>query len=268
MQLKEWIKENRKFFTESDLRFLLKEIFFSSNLPLFEKDIFLDEEKVLYLDEIKHKYTKGLPVAYILGKEEFFGLELKVNPRVLVPRKETELIVEKAIELIREKKFKRILDLGCGSGNIALAIKKILGEKINIFSSDISFDALGVAKTNSFLHHTTIPLVNTNLFNGFKEESFDLIVSNPPYVATSEIDDFLKYEPQQALRAGGYGLSFIKPILARAYLYIRSGGYLVMEIGYNHKQPIEHLLRKIDKYETREWIKDYGGNWRGVILHG
>jgi release factor glutamine methyltransferase len=266
MYLKEWVKTNRHIFTESDLGFMLKEIFSLGNLLLYERNISLDKEKLSCLDKIKRMYLKGLPMAYILGNEEFFGLKLKVNPQVLVPRKETELIVEKALDVIKENSCGFILDLGCGSANIAIAIKKAIGKDIRVFSSDVSLGALTVAKKNCLLHETNILLVNSNLFGGFKFKSFDLIISNPPYVAEGEIRGPLEYEPRIALAAGRDGLAFIKAILSQAHLYLRNNGYLIMEIGYSHKEALSRLLAKTDRYETIEWIKDYDGNCRGILL--
>lgn len=267
MQLKEWVDTNREFFTEHDLRFLLKEkLSIDANL-ISRKDFLLDEANLIDLEEIKRVYTEGLPMAYILEKEEFFGLKFKVNPEVLIPRKETELIVEKAIELIKKNNLKYILDLGCGSANIAIAISKSMENRVNIFSSDISLQALMVAKTNSLSHDADIKLINTDLFEGFKKNCFDLVVSNPPYVGSRDIKDSLKYEPLLALEAGSDGLAIIKKILFQSNLYLKKGGYLIMEIGYNQKELVENMLQNIDSYEIIEWIKDYSGNWRGVILH-
>ena len=158
------------------------------------------------------------------------------------------------------------LDLGCGSANIAIAIKKAIGKDIRVFSSDVSLGALTVAKKNCLLHETNILLVNSNLFGGFKFKSFDLIISNPPYVAEGEIRGPLEYEPRIALAAGRDGLAFIKAILSQAHLYLRNNGYLIMEIGYSHKEALSRLLAKTDRYETIEWIKDYDGNCRGILL--
>jgi release factor glutamine methyltransferase len=266
MYLKEWLKTNRKFFTEGDLRFMLKDFFSFNNFPFYEKDIILDKEKKFCLDEIKRRYIKGLPLAYILGNEEFLGLKIKINTHVLVPRKETELIVERALDVIKRNNCEFVLDLGCGSGNIAITIRKMTGKNIKVFSSDINLNALMVAKSNCLLHRVNIGLISSNLFGGFKLKSFDVIISNPPYVADSEISGSLKYEPRIALAAGKDGLKFIKAILRQAHLYLKSNGYLIMEIGYNHKVALERLLAKAGKYEIVEWIKDYDDNYRGVML--
>jgi release factor glutamine methyltransferase len=266
MQLREWVKTNKEIFTESDLRFLLKEkLSVDANL-IFQEDFSLNDISLSCLEQIKKAYLRGMPMAYILGKEEFFGFEFKVSPHVLIPRKETELIVERAISLIRENNYATVLDLCTGCANIAIAIRKIIGKNVRIFCSDRSLEALKVAKSNCLLHKAEAHFLNADLFKGIKQTSFDLIVSNPPYVSQDEIHPCLQYEPRTSLVAGKYGLLFIKAILDKAYLYLKDKGGLILEIGYNHKKPVERLLEKNNRYEIIEWIKDYDGNWRGVIL--
>lgn len=264
MKLKEWVESSRGIFTESDLAFLIKSLF-SENF-LYVADEYLDSERLYRLEDIKKLYIEGMPLAYILGKEEFFGLEFNVDPSVLIPRKETEVIAEKSIELIKGCHFSSILDLGCGSGAIAISIKKIVGNHLNVIATDISLDALRIASTNSTMHNLNLRLINTDLFSGLKKCSFDLIISNPPYVETWYVKHFLPYEPEIALCAGEHGFTFIKKILKTAHYYLRKGGYLILEIGYNHKCLVENLLQELTIYETVEWIKDYDGHYRGVVL--
>jgi release factor glutamine methyltransferase len=265
MKLKEWILLNNNIFIDSDLRFLIKNIFSNNYFSLIE-DVFIDKEKLNYLEKVKRLYKEGMPISYILGKEEFFGLEFEINQNVLIPRKETELIVERAIQIIRENSLKKVLDLGTGCGNIAITIKKILKEEVVVFASDISFLALEVAKKNIDFHQVSIKLMNTDLFEGFKRNVFDLIVSNPPYVDPKEIKGSLIYEPRIALEAQEEGISFIKEILHKAAMYLKREGYLILEIGYNHREIVEYLVRKLGCYEMVDWIKDYSEVWRGIIL--
>jgi release factor glutamine methyltransferase len=205
-------------------------------------------------------------MAYILGKEDFFGFEFKVNPDVLIPRKETELIVEKALEVIEKDALRCVLDLCCGCGNISISLKKIFDDKINVFASDISLEALRVARRNAELHKADIKIINADLFSGLRWKFFDLIVSNPPYVENKYIKDSLKYEPRIALQANNNGLYYIEKILKEGHDYLKKDGYLIMEIGYNHKDYVSGLLKKLGIYEIIEWIKDYDGNWRGIVL--
>ncbi|MFA5272188.1 MAG: peptide chain release factor N(5)-glutamine methyltransferase [Candidatus Omnitrophota bacterium] len=294
MRLKEWINVNANIFTQSDLRFLLKESFSKNKQNLFGKDIILDNRKIGFLNKVKSSYLKGMPIGYLLKKEEFFGLEFVVNPAVLIPRQDTEIITEKAIEVIKNNNLKNILDLCCGTANIAISIKKffeqkmnlpakkitevhsfearpavLIGEgrrRINIVASDISQKALKVARNNVKAHGVNVKVVKSDLFNSFKNIKFDLIVSNPPYLKNSEIKGALLYEPRKALFGGKDGLSFLKKILLTAAKYLKANGFLIVEAGYNQKTALNAILEKTGKYEIIEWIKDYGGNFRGVIL--
>lgn len=266
MKLKDWLNTNRSNFSDSDLRFLIKNAFSPNNPLVFEQDTYLDSEKLEFLDQIKELHSEGIPLAYLLGKEDFFGLEFKVDNRVLIPRQETEILVEKAIDIINRNKLTLVLDLCCGCSNIAISIKKAIAHNLSIFASDISHEALLVSKDNLKKHNAGIRLIDTDLLNAFKYNIFDIIVANPPYVESSNIEGILDYEPRVALEAGGDGLVFIKKILEEAHLYLKNRGYLIMEMGYTHKEGIDKIIRKIDKYEIIEWIKDYSNNWRGVIL--
>jgi len=266
MLLKEWISENRNIFTQSDLQFLLKELFSKNKQNLFGEDIILNSRKASFLNKVKSSYLKGIPIGYLLKKEEFFGLEFMVNPSVLIPRQDTEIITEKAIEVIKNNNSRSMLDLCCGSANIAISIKKYFKQKINITASDISQKALSVARNNVKVHGVKVKVIKSDLFASFKNIKFDLIVSNPPYLKNSEIKGALLYEPRQALAAGKDGLYFLEKILKTAPNYLKENGFLVIEAGYSQKTHLKAILEKTGKYEIIEWIKDYGGNFRGTIL--
>ena len=284
MKLKEWINANANIFTQSDLQFLLKEFLGKENNNTAGEDVVLNKCKSGFLDKIKNSYVKGVPIGYLLKKEEFFGLEFLVNPSVLIPRQDTEIITEKAIEVIKNNNLKAVLDLCCGSANIAISIKKFFKQKtkffeartavsinkglrrINIIASDVSQKALKVARGNVKAHDVNIRVLKSDLFDSFKNIKFDLIVSNPPYLKNSEIKGALLYEPRQALAAGKSGLYFLEKILNRAPDYLKENGFLIIEAGYNQKKPLKAILEKTGKYEIIEWINDYGGNFRGVVL--
>lgn len=251
MKPKDWLKINRNTFNDRDLRFLVKNA--------VGKD-------VAQLEKIEKLYIQGMPLAYILGKEEFFGYEFKISPKVLIPRPETELIVEKALEIINSQVFKSVLDLCCGCGNIAISIKKSVSKDLAVFASDCSFNALKIAKLNAKKHKANINFIQSDLLTSFATASFDLIVSNPPYVEDEAIKGSLKYEPRLALSGGGDGLEVIRRLLSEAKRCLREGGYLIVEIGYNHKHSVERIIETLGFYEIKQWIKDYSGNWRGVVL--
>ena len=176
-------------------------------------------------------------------------------------RTEIELLVEKALEIIEANKLNTVLDLCCGAGNIAIAVKKESPGGIKVFASDISLEALRVAKINAKKNKVKIDFIQSDLFTSLKGQFFDIIVSNPPYVEDENIRGSLDYEPRIALSGGADGLAVIKKILEQAHLYLKDKGFLIMEIGYKQKAAIV-----ADKYELIEWIKDYSGHCRGIIL--
>lgn len=225
----------------------------------------LSRDQLSRLDRIKESYADGVPLSYLLEKEEFWGLEFLMSPAVLIPRPETELIVEEAIRIIKEKRFCDILDLCCGSGNIAVSIEKTLGIQIRMYASDISFEALRVAAGNRDRHHCTVRLVQSDLFSAFKPDSFDLVISNPPYVASCDISPALA-EPYRAFAGGDDGMDYLLKIIDQAVHYLRRGGYLVMEMGSTHRGRLSPYIFAHDSYRIEGWIKDYAGHWRGVVL--
>ncbi len=266
MKAKDWLKSNACDFSDCDLRYLAKSVFGKSTALIEASDDEIDDKDKDYLDRIKDDYKRGQPLAYLLGKEEFFGLEFKVNPNVLIPRKETELIVERAVHTIKDSGSKDILDLGTGSGIIGICIKKVLPEAVNVTASDISNDALEVARQNARLHDVDIGFVESDLFYSFKKDQFDVIVVNPPYVEPSMIKGSLEVEPRSALAANEEGFSVIRQILQKALFYLRKDGYIIVELGYNHRRMIEEFVNSNLGYRIVEWIADYSGHNRGVVL--
>jgi len=267
MKLKDWLKRNRSFFGDSDLRFLVKNVFNLECRQALGSDVYIDLQNLQYLDEIKELCISGMPLAYILGKEEFFGYEFRVDRNTLIPRPETELIVEKAIEIINKNNLKSILDLGCGSGNIAISVKKGVACDVSIFASDISLEATEVTRDNAQLNQAKVSIINTDLLDAFRSKSFDLIISNPPYVESEHIKGSLLFEPKVALNGGGDGLNLISKILGEAHHYMKPQGYLIIEVGYQHKQAVDKFIKeKASFYKLEEWIKDYSEIFRGVIL--
>lgn len=267
MKLKDWLKTNRSFFNDSDLRFLIKNVFNLNYSEVLSSDVYIDLQNLQYLDEIKELCISGLPLAYIFGKEEFFGLEFRVDRNTLIPRPETEIIVEKAIEIINKNNLKSVLDLGCGSGNIAISVKKGISADVAVFASDVSPCATKVAKDNAESNNVDISIVSADLLDGFKRNSFDLIISNPPYVESEHIKGSLLFEPKVALDGGIDGLNLIIKILDQAHYYIKDQGYLIVEVGYQHKQLADKLIEeKASFYKLEEWIKDYSDIFRGFIL--
>lgn len=268
MRLKDWLKDRGRVYSRRDLDYLLK-VVFSKNKASLLCDNPLLAEKRIELEEITREYLLGKPLSYILRQEDFFGYTFFVDERVLIPRPETEILVEKAIDLIKTYQLSSVLDLGCGCGNIGIVIDKILGERnVKVFVSDISFDALNVCRINKERHFSEVMMVNTNLLDAFKEEVFDLIIANPPYIdrAYWESNNFLHYEPEIALVSEDKGMGMIKKIIRLAHLYLNHQGYLIIEINENCKADIERFILDCNRYIILDWIRDYNNLWRGIIL--
>jgi release factor glutamine methyltransferase len=211
------------------------------------------------------------PTQYIIGKQEFWSLEFEVTPSVLIPRPETELLVEKAIGLV-EAKSKSVLDLGTGSGAIAIALAHSC-PALWIVAADSSLAALLVARRNASRHAVDahVTFVATDLFKGFSSigKPFDLIVSNPPYIADNDYPllapEIAKYEPTTALLAGVDGLVVIRRIIEEAPAYLKAGGSLLVEIGAGQAEILRAELTQNPLIDQFEFTQDYSGVMR--VLH-
>jgi len=222
-----------------------------------EHKLALDEQS--RYDAALAERGRGVPTQYITGHQEFWGMDLIVSPAVLIPRPETEHVVEAVLELAGVKKTSgpkvfplpsslRIADVGTGSGCIALALAKELPHA-EIRASDISAAALEVARANAARHQleSRIQFHQADLLAGFENNSVDLIVSNPPYVGESEEDqvqlEVRKFEPRSAVFAGPTGIEVIKRLIPQARVALRPGGWLVMEISGTISEKVRHLLQ-------------------------
>ena len=219
--------------------------------------------------KLLRKYKKGWPVAYLTGYKEFMSLDFKVTPAVLIPRPETELLVEQAIKCIdvltqdAGRKTLYAIDIGTGSGNIAISIAKHSPVKnLRIVASDISRPALRIARFNARQHQVGkyVRFCYGNLFGPFKGIKADVIVSNPPYVDRAEKSKWqsgLKYEPQSALWSGQRGLSYIERIIKQAPDYLKTGGYLLMEIGIGQAKEALRIIKSTGSFRDIKIINDY-----------
>lgn len=224
----------------------------------------LDIEVKGYRDII-NRLIEGEPLQYIIGRQEFMGLEFEVNKNVLIPRADTESLVEEIINIIEEQEL-TILDLCTGSGAIAIALAKKI-ENIKVTATDISLEALETAKKNALLNDVIIKFINSDLFENI-EGTFDIIVSNPPYIETEVIKTLNKdvqHEPFIALNGGEDGLDIYRRIANEAYKYLNKDGTLALEIGYNQKEQVVGLLKESGNYKDVYSKKDFGGNDRIVI---
>jgi len=223
----------------------------------------LKEEEVILYRELLKRRSKFEPLQYIIGNVNFLGLDFKVTPSVLIPRPETELLVEEIIAQCRDKEFIKILDIGTGSGNIAITLAKFIHGS-NVIATDISEEAIEVAKKNAavnevegkvfFLKH------NILLAEKLPEEDFDIIVSNPPYVTLEEfknLDNELKdYEPSIALTDSSDGLSFYKIITAKSKNYLKENGKIYFELGHNLSTKVFDILQA-NNFSNISIKKDY-----------
>jgi release factor glutamine methyltransferase len=235
------------------------------------KDKYLDQKQSAELLRIFKRRTTGEPLQYILGEVEFMGLKFKVDSRALIPRPETEILVESAINKLkftRKTDQPKILDLGTGSGCIAVAIAKLLPQG-RIWALDISDAALALARENAALHKVNIRFLRSDIFSGLEKEpvKFDLIVSNPPYIGRGEFKNLAKeisFEPAVALEAGDDGLDFYRRIISRACLYLEPGGYLALEVGSAQAEKVEEICAR-HNFNATQVIEDYNNIKRVVI---
>ena len=225
----------------------------------------IPKEKVKTYNENIEKLISGEPIQYIIGKQEFMGIEFIVNKNVLIPQPDTEILVEKSIEIAKTYEKPKILDLCTGSGAIAVSMGEIFPQAI-IYASDISKEALLIAKTND--KSNKIKFIQSDMFENI-EEKFDIIVSNPPYIKTEEIKKLSKEvqnEPNIALDGGKDGLQFYKEIIEQAYNYLNKNGYICLEIGEDQKEGVTKLIENNRHYKDIKTYKDLNKNDRVIIF--
>lgn len=233
-----------------EARLLLSEVCGFSQASLAaspEQEIPFEVENAFF--EFTQRRKQGEPVAYIFGRKEFYGLELAVNPSVLIPRPETELLVDLALA----QDPASVLDLGTGSGAIALAIKRHL-PKAKVVATDSSLAALGVARRNATKLNLEIDFRHGRWFEPVAGERFELVVSNPPYVANGDPHlPALRFEPHGALVAGTDGLEAIRDIVQQAAAHLRPGGWLLLEHGQGQEAGVRALLTGAGLASVRTW---------------
>jgi release factor glutamine methyltransferase len=205
-----------------------------------------DDEQQRY-DEAIAERSRGVPAQYITGHQEFWGLDFIVSPAVLIPRPETEHLVETALEVAKTIERPLIIDVGTGSGCVALALANEL-PRAEVHAVDLSPDALEVARANAArlqLEHVRFHI--TDLLAGFPEKFADIIVSNPPYVGETEADQVQaqvrRFEPHMAVFGGQVGTEIIDRVIQQAKPVLKPNGWLLMEIGYTQSARVEELLR-------------------------
>lgn len=244
-----------------DLRLLLAEVTgLSATAQRLHPEYALDAEQRACLDAWAARRAQGEPLAYILGHQPFYDLDLRVTPATLIPRPDTEILVDAALARLPADAPCTVFDLGTGSGAIALAIAKHR-PLARVIASDTNGEALQVARDNALRHGIgNCHFIQVSWLDAAACGSADMIVSNPPYIAEDDhhLSD-LRFEPQYALTAPQQGLADIRAIVDAAPRVLKAGGWLLFEHGYDQRDAIAPLL---GAFAEHDFLRDYGGNWR------
>ena len=250
------------------------ELLLSSSLNISRELLFMNHTEKINDDQLKEFYNlldrrkKKEPIAYILNKKEFWNNSFYVNKNVLIPRPDTEILIEQILKNYSKDDTLSVLDIGTGSGCIVLSLLKLF-KNFRGVAIDISKKALNVAKYNAKMHQldNRVKFFKSSVDNFFKGK-YDLIVSNPPYINNKSLkyldEGIFKYEPVVALEGGDDGLSLITKVILKSSKLLKKGGKLVLEIGFDQKYKVIRLL-KSEKYYVNKIIYDYAKNPRCVI---
>jgi release factor glutamine methyltransferase len=247
-------------------------------LGLDRLSLYLNAERPLEADELEgfskclQRRLRREPVQYITGTQDFWSLALTVTPDVLIPRPETEILVEVLVDFARETGAgqMRLMDVGTGSGAIAIAAARELPKAV-VVAGDLSLAALELARDNARRHQVSerILFLCTDLFCGLGRTLFDAVVTNPPYVKTSDFSllprEIRDYEPRHALDGGEDGLQTIRAIIDQAPDFLRSGGILAVEIGAGQAEAVGALVSRTNRYRGQHMLKDYSAIDRVLI---
>ena len=224
----------------------------------------LNEEELAVVREFVSRRLNGEPMSYITGFKEFWSLQIRVSPVVLVPRPETELLVERVLQVAGDFVSPRIADLGTGSGAVSLALASELPSS-SILATDICEDALRIAQKNqNTLGFGNIGLIASNWFGAIQNRCFHIICSNPPYVEEDDPclnDPAVRHEPRQALVGGADGLDSIRQIVESASHHLVNHGWLLLEHGWNQGSSVRQFM-KVAGFERVATFRDIGGNER------
>ncbi|MBI6874042.1 peptide chain release factor N(5)-glutamine methyltransferase [Clostridium aciditolerans] len=237
---------------------------------LLNRDYELNDKEIEEFYRLLTLRKNKMPIKYMLGECEFMGLSFYIREGVLIPRPDTEILVECAMEEIKKNKFKDICDVCCGSGIIGITIAKLLKD-VNVKSSDISHTAYEVTGENIKRLDVgeRVQVVESDLLSKFIEnkDRFDVIVSNPPYIKKNVIgtlmEDVKNFEPYEALCGGEDGLDFYREITSQSLKLLNNGGMLLFEIGYDQKDSVSNLLKENGFVEV-ECLKDLAGKDRVI----
>ena len=254
--------------------YLDSEILLSKSINKNKKHIILNSKEILNNKQLESfnsfidRRKNGEPIAYLINKKEFWKDEFFVNKDVLIPRPDTELIIEQVLNIYSKQSQLQVLDIGTGSGCILLSILK---ERLNFYGTgiDISKKSINVSKINAKQLNLTnrVKFFNSSVDN-FKIGKYDLIVSNPPYIKFLELKylekNVVNFEPKLALSGGFDGFSQIRKVINKANTLIKKKGKFILEIGFNQKNKVKKILKE-EGFYINKTIKDYGNNDRCII---
>ena len=258
--------ENAKIKTKILLAFLMNK---NTEYLIFNKNEIVGNKIVKQYKKEIHKMKYGKPLQYITHTQQFMGLSFYVNKHVLIPRFDTEILVDEIINQNIEKENLAILDMCTGSGAIAISLSKKL-KNSSIYAADISLKAIKIKKKNNKTNNTKVEFIRSNMFSNILEKKFDIIVSNPPYIKTKIINKLnkdVKKEPKIALNGGKDGLKYYKILANNAYKHIKPNGMLALEIGFDQKEEIIKILESTNQYKNIICKKDFAGNDRIILCN-
>jgi len=244
-----------------EARFILEHVLKTTQKEIIQKsDLHIDTDNQVEIEYITEKRIAGIPLPYLLGEWSFYGRTFKVNPHVLIPRADTEILIEKALSKINARDHTEILDLGCGTGiiGITIAIERPLS-KVTLI--DQSQHAIQNTKANQMLHQVTNTMIQkSDWFSALDQTKFDVILSNPPYLEDNDphLSQGLKDEPLDALVSGPTGIEAIQYIIENAKNHIKPSGWLFIEHGYNQAIILKDLFEK-NGYQHIENANDIHG---------
>lgn len=272
------LKWTRQYFAEKgvenprlDAEVLLSHILKKDRMYLYVHfDQPLEEKELAQFRSAVKKRATRLPVAYIIGSKEFMGLDFFVTPAVLIPRPDTEILVETALELLKTVDSPDILDIGTGSGAISISMLVNLPNAKGT-TVDISKEAIAVATSNADKHQVAerLTFCQGDLFAPVVGQKFSAILSNPPYIPAADISQLepeVRQEPSLALDGGTDGLDFYRRIIQEGKQYLLAGGFIAMEVGFDQAQLVAAMAEETGFFKVSAIVKDYGGIERVVVL--